>query len=364
MLLDKFTIAIHPDDYTPPGKPPESDAASPRWASLLQEAGHKVRWVDVRRPDILDQVKGCNAFMWRWAHFAGMSRIARRLLPILERELNLIVYPDQNTCWHYDDKVAQSYLFEALGIPSPRTWVWFDMQAACDWAATASYPLVLKLATGAGSNNVRLVKDFFEARRWIEGLFSRVVQDLNPAESERLALISRLHHAGKVIIKGEPRQMRDNGCEPQTGYVLFQEFLPDNAFDTRVTVIGNRAFAFRRFNRDDDFRASGSGKIDWNPKVVDQGFLRVAFKTSQVLRMQSCAIDGLYRGDAQVIAEISYTYVSEAVYNCPGYWVLDGDPQTGTLNWIDGHMWPEKAQIQDFLHRLRQVPTRRASQCE
>jgi hypothetical protein len=60
------------------------------------------------------------------SHFGGMSRIARRLLPVIERELKLVVYRNQNTCWHYDDKIAQAYLLEAAGIPVPKTWVWFE----------------------------------------------------------------------------------------------------------------------------------------------------------------------------------------------------------------------------------------------
>ena len=59
-----------------------------------------------------------------------MWHIARRLLPVIERELGLTVYPDQNTCWHYDDKIAQAHLFKVAGIPAPETWVWFDGKAA------------------------------------------------------------------------------------------------------------------------------------------------------------------------------------------------------------------------------------------
>src|SRR5215469_11432928 len=98
--MQQFCVAIHPDDYSQ--SPEKCDAASPRWAEGLRKAGHLVRWVDVRRADILEQVQGCHGFMWRWNHAGGMGRIARRLLPVLERELKLIVYPDQNTCWHYD----------------------------------------------------------------------------------------------------------------------------------------------------------------------------------------------------------------------------------------------------------------------
>ena len=123
-------VAIHPDDYTNPKTPEKSDASSARWAELLEKAGHTVRWVDVRRADILEQVRGCDGFMWRWAQFQGMYEIAHRLLPVLEFRLGLALYPDWNTCWHYDDKIAERYLLEAAGLPIPRTWVWFDAAAA------------------------------------------------------------------------------------------------------------------------------------------------------------------------------------------------------------------------------------------
>jgi glutathione synthase/RimK-type ligase-like ATP-grasp enzyme len=345
-------VAIHPDDYTRSDKPAGSDAASPRWARLLQQARHEVRWVDVRRADILDQLKGCQGFMWRWSHSRALSRIARRLLPVVERELGLTTYPDQNTCWHYDDKIAQAYLLRAAGINTPATWVWFDEAAALEWTAGATYPMVIKLASGAGSTNVRLVRSALEAQQWTRLLFSRRVTSLDPGQLAESGLRRRVRAAARVLVKGTYPVFIDNGMESQSGYVLFQEFLPDNAYDTRVTVIGRRAFAFRRFNRDGDFRASGSGKIDWNPDAVDESFIRCGFKVAASLGLQSCAIDGLYRCGQASVGEISYTYVSEAVANCPGHWELEGTPDTGALRWIATAMWPEEAQVQDFIARL------------
>ena len=71
--------------------------------------------------------------------------------------------------------------------------------------------------------------------------------------------------------------------------VLFQEFLPCNDFDTRITVIGNRAFGFRRFNRANDFRASGSGKIDYDPKNIAPEMVQLAFDVTRRLNVQSCS---------------------------------------------------------------------------
>ncbi|MCH7557196.1 MAG: hypothetical protein IIB56_07035 [Planctomycetes bacterium] len=338
-------IAIHPDDYTNPktGKP---DASSPLWAELLEKAGHKVKWVNVYRADILDQLKGCDGFMWRWAHFGGMGQIARRLLPVIENELGLEVYPDQATCWHYDDKIAQYYLLTAAGIPMPKTWVWSDKEQANKWLNEAPFPLVIKLWTGASSENVRLVRDHDEAKLWVDRLFGPGVGHLNEtALIPPPCIYKRLRTAARVIFKGKyplrPWELHKN-------YIYSQEFLPANDFDTRITVIRNRAFGFRRFNRPEDFRASGSGNIDYDVSKVDPECVRLGFRIARRLGTQSVACDFLQLNQKPVVTEISYTYASWAIYDCPGYWELEGED----LVWKAGHMWPEEAQIEDFLARL------------
>jgi len=333
-------VAIQPDDYS--SDPSKEDASSPRWATALAKKGVEVRWVDVHRADILEQLQGCHGFMWRWAHFKGMARIARRLLPVIEHELKLAIYPDQNTCWHYDDKIAQEYLMSAAGIPHPKTWIWFDREKALAWLDQACFPMIMKLATGAGASNVVLLKNKSEAATLTRKMFSGFHESLSGGSAMKKA---------RRAIKGfaQGTSLLDRGYEPQAGYAFFQEFLAGNEFDTRVTVIGNRAFAFRRMNRPDDFRASGSGRIDWNIEAVDQNFVHLAFDAAAKLKTQSMAIDGLYRGKEPVVGEISYTYASWAVAKCPGHWRRNA----GRLEWIEGAMWPEDAQIEDFLLRLK-----------
>src|SRR6185503_17089802 len=98
-----------------------------------------------------------------------------------------------------------------------------------------------------------------EARVWLDRLFSYYVLTLNDAD---FSISGRLRAIASIMLKGRSRLARSTGLEPNTGYILLQEFLSNNKFDTRVTVIGNRAFAYRRFNRPNDFRASGSGNFD------------------------------------------------------------------------------------------------------
>ncbi len=71
-----------------------------------------------------------------------------------------------------------------------------------------------------------------------------------------------------------------------------------------------------------------------------------------MLGTQSIGIDGLYRGEERVITEISYSYVSWVIHDSPGYWKLQGNPQTGDLIWQEGHVWPQDAIMKDFLETL------------
>lgn len=85
-------------------------------------------------------------------------------------------------------------------------------------------------------------------------------------------------------------------------------------------MIGGRAFAFRRLNRVNDFRSSGSGRIDYDINKIDLKIVSKALEISQALGFQSMAYDSLYDENGDVsFCEISYTYVASAIYHCPGY---------------------------------------------
>lgn len=350
MKEDRLTIGIHAAD---------KDSFAVRWAEELAARGAEVKRLDLLGPAPLEQVRGCDAVMWHWFHYPHERRLAALpILRVIAEYLRIPVFPDMATCWHYDDKIAQAYLLEALDIPQPRTWVFWRKAKALAWCAQAEYPVVAKLAGGAGSMNVRLVHDPAEARRHIEVSFSGTGHMVKPSFPKEWGArqwtrlrraLARVSRAGPYVLLGRYPALPDRTYwMPQKNYALFQEFLPGNEFDTRVTVIGNRAFAFRRFNRPNDFRASGSGRIDWDPAAIDRRCVAAAFAAAAKLKSQSMAFDYLFRGPGRepVAGEISYCYANWAVEKCPGHWDAD-------LNWHDGHLGPEAAQVEDFLGLIR-----------
>jgi hypothetical protein len=348
-----LTIAIHPDHVVQPNGVKQS--YSDRWLALAAEAGIHTRIVDALSPDFFQQLEGCDGFMWRFGYRAPERLIAKRVMPAVEHALGIPTFPSWKSGWHFEDKISQFYLLQAAGVPMPRTWVFWDKAAALEFLRTASFPLVIKLANGYRSGNVRLLKNADEGAYWVEQLFGPGIWGFGqrPADpSAAKAILRRTKAAARTLAGVEPPlpSLRD---ELQRGYFYAQEFLPGNEFDTRVTVIGNRAFAYRRLNRPNDFRASGSGRPDWDASKIDLELVRLGFLAARRLGTQSVAIDGMRRGDDRVLGEISYTYVSWMVRDCPGHWVLHGEPGTGTLEWVEGHLAPDDAIFADFVESIR-----------
>ena len=338
-------IAIYPD-LIEAGQPM---SFSERWAELAHAGGHQVRLIEPRAGDIISQVRGCDGFMWRF-HRPPHERLqGKRLVPAIKFALAIPVYPDVVTCWYYDDKIAMHYVLVAANISTPRTWVFWRRADALDFARTAAYPLVLKLAVGRGSDNVRLVRSEFELNEWIELLFDSGLTALAKPRVGPREILRRLRPLLPVALK---RLAPKTSGDMQHHYLLVQEFLPGNEFDTRLTVIGNRAFGFRRFNRPDDFRASGSGRFDHDPTKIEEDAVRLAFRTAQRLGLQAVAVDILRHDGAPVLVEIGYDYINWVVNECPGHWVIDGAADTGRVQWVDGKTRSEDGIFEDFVANL------------
>lgn len=303
--------------------------------------------LDLNDPDFWEKLKTVDLFLFRWAHIDDHHQIAETILPIIDYELNINCFPNLYTCWHFDDKVKQYYLLKSYNFPTIESYIFWDKNEALKWAEKTQYPVVFKLKKGAGSSNVIMLKNFADTKKIVNQIFGKGI----PA--------SGIKHKGKVKFRDFEHFLRVKidklflnrlkNIEPQTwqiakNYALFQKFLPNNQFDTRVTTIGNKVFAFRRFVRENDFRASGSGNIDFNKDKIDLKMVELAQKISKKLNFQSMAYDFLYNENGEPeICEMSYTFVDWGIHKCEGYW-------DENLNFHEGHFWPQFTQLKDLLN--------------
>ena len=219
--------------------------------------------------------------MWWFAHLPYPRNFAKRCVQAVEHGLRIPVFPSYRTIWHFDDKIAQQYLLEAAGIPVPSTHVFWTEKSARSFCTDARYPVVIKLTSGITSENVAMLQRREDAEYWIARLFRGGAVSLrrDGFVPRPKTIARRLLHAGRLVLTGAMPPVGER-TDLQKGYLLVQEFLEGNAFDTRITVIGDRAFAFRRFNRPKDFRASGSGLIDWDPAGIEEDAVRLAFRVA------------------------------------------------------------------------------------
>jgi len=326
---------------------------SDRWIEYCKEHSIRYELVNCYQSNILQQLKSFDALLWHWhQHDAKAMLFARQLITSLH-DRRIKVFPDLNTCWHFDDKVGQKYLLESIDAPLVPSYVFYDKDEALRWIKQADFPKVFKLRGGAGSKNVHLIRSRREAGVLCRQAFGRglpaVAGYLTDMRSRirktksSVQLWDKLRRAPFTILNilTLRRQM-----PRQRGYFYLQEFLPDNAYDTRITVIGDRAFGFLRMNRPGDFRASGSGTLVYDPSQIDPRCVQVAFQVADQLGSQSLAFDFLFDPQHEpVICEISYCYVASAVHACAGHWNRQGV-------WRQGHLWPQDAILRDVLIEL------------
>jgi glutathione synthase/RimK-type ligase-like ATP-grasp enzyme len=342
-------VGIQPDEIG-------GESYSNKWKEYLEQQGVTVLLLDLKSPAGFEKATQCNGVMCRWAHNPQDKQSIKRILYTLEQYYHVPVYPSTPTAWHYDEKISQYYLLTALRAPMPDTWLFWEKNQAFEAADHFHYPMVFKLTGGAGAANVIKVENKQEAfkliwRAFEKGIFPYTFNEFTRQaglprsliEAKRLA--HRVKDAVRYIWRLDSPPLHPVWWRPDFGYAYFQEFLPDNPYDTRIVIIGKRAFAIQRLNRPGDFRASGSGRVIIDPEQIDHRSLELAFQISKQAGFQSMAYDFLYKNSRPVITEMSYTYPHQSYYDCPGHW----DDQ---LTWHPGQMWPEEAQVEDFLQYI------------
>jgi glutathione synthase/RimK-type ligase-like ATP-grasp enzyme len=312
-------------------------AGKPLIYSLVSLERHD--WAEVARPFDLILWKPDTMGVAAASHF-------KEKIYFLEKYLGKEVVPNYATIWHFESKIAQSYLFDLEKVPTPRTVATFDEEELPDLLAAHPMPLVVKHSEGASSQFVRLVRAPREILRIAEWAFSgerykneRLKQG-GPRYKSILALARKRWFWKFLVQYGLGREI--------PGHVYWQEFMAGNEADLRITVIGDRfAYGFWRNNRPGDFRASGSGRLDFTRKVPEVP-LRYCMGLSRRLGVDSMAYDILFRGEEFVINEMSYAYLDSAPYKTSGYYELDG---SGALTFVPGHVWPETLWVEWALLR-------------
>jgi len=296
------------------------------WIDYCQKSGIPIKIVNCYDSDIVDQLSDCEGLMWHFHQADPRDYLMAKQLMFALEISGKKVFPDFKNSWHFDDKVGQKYLFEAIGAPLIPAFIFYDKKKALKWADQTTFPKVFKLRGGSSSLNIFLIKNRSEAKRVIKrafkGGFSQFPSYVSLKERWRRYRLGKIGLFG--VFKGFVRLFYNTNFAKvagnEKGYVYFQDYIPDCSYDIRVEYICGNAMAMKRYVRKNDFRASGSGTFDYSPDEIPREALKLTHQIADSLELKTAAIDFLMYEGRPVIAEISYAFGIDTDAFDLGYW--------------------------------------------
>ena len=296
--------------------------------------------------DIISQLNDYDIFLWHFFQTDYRDMLfAKQILYSLKMS-GKKVFPDFNTAWHFDDKVGQKYLLEAINAPLVNSYIFYNIEEAINWINQTSFPKVFKLRGGAGGVNVHLVKSKKQAKKLSHkafnigfnvfnrlGNFKDKIQKFKSGSENILGIAKGLV---RLFITTKFSKMYHN----EKGYIYFQEFLPHNEYDIRLIVIGNKAYGMKRKVRQNDFRASGSSDFIYDE--IPKSVLKIGFDVSKRLNLQSVAFDFIFKNGEPLIVELSCFFGTKGSSKCKGYW-------NDEYIWHEGSFEPMHWQIDNLM---------------
>jgi glutathione synthase/RimK-type ligase-like ATP-grasp enzyme len=157
--------------------------------------------------------------------------------------LGVALFPALEHLLAHEDKLYQGLRLRRTDVTAPRSYPFGYLGHAYDFLAKATYPLVFKTPRGFGSSGVALVHSEAEGRK--------LARDHLP---------EKIYAGGRNIVRRAFERVRPRRG---LGRILFQEFVPNCEGDWKILIWDDTACGLYRRNRPDDFRASGSGLIDF-----------------------------------------------------------------------------------------------------
>lgn len=305
----------------------KEDIFSKTWKNYLKKRNIPFFIIKKLSSKIFEDLSKATCVLWHWnlTDYENYP-IAKEFLTSLDRYSKLKIFPDFNTIWHYDDKLGQSMIFDLVKAPQPNYWFFLNKSRAIEWSKNTKYPVVFKLRKGAGSSNVQLINNNNKARNLINKMFNNGIK---PKSSGVINTIVKKDYK-KILRYGIGKALKiylkTTKLPREKGYIYFQEFIPNCDRDYRVNVINNKAYAFIRYTRENDFRASGSGKYLIDHANMDTDCIKIAFEISAKLNLKSGVFDFLKSERGFLLTEISYDFVpSGGTFNgkWDGFWDKD-----------------------------------------
>ena len=304
----------------------------PECKAYCEENGIDCDIISCYDSDIINKLRGYDAVLWTMQNYVKADIMEARSILNSAKKMGLKVFPDHNTSWHFDDKIAETYLLQAVGAPLPESWIFYFEDECVKWLETeAQYPLVAKLRCGSGANNVKLLNNADEAKEYAHIMFTKGIDPTPKVAYKAYSKIQSTRNI-KTLIKNAKKipdflRTRKNAkkMNREDGYCYFQEYIDNDGFDLKIVVIGDKFIPECRRTRKGDWRASGGGDRYYDNSVITRQILDSAFDAYDKCKLQCVGFDYVVDKNTGIgkIIEMSYGTNFEALSWVNGYFDRD-----------------------------------------
>ena len=242
----------------------EFDDGHLNWASACSKHGVEYKIIDATKHSWLEDIfneSGVTAYL---TCPPGRQALYKELydekIYILNKVLDLFVYPSYDEISVHENKKYLSYWLKANDLPHPSTLIFYNKKDAYNYIENTSMPIVAKMSIGASGKGVKVLTTRNIAEKYVKDIFGKGVRsawgpNLKMGNfSNRLANI--IKNPNRLKNRIQVYNMVYN--EVQKGFCIFQEYIT-HEYEWRVVKIGDSYFGHKKVKQKN--KASGTKGI-------------------------------------------------------------------------------------------------------
>jgi glutathione synthase/RimK-type ligase-like ATP-grasp enzyme len=313
------------------------------WIKYCEENNIPYETVDCFQPDIINNLKEFDCLLWHFNNYSYSDMLFAQSILYSAKQMGLKVFPDFPDAWHFDNKIAETYVLQSVNAPIPQSYIFHLYDNVKQWVNGNGFefPIVAKLKSGSGSHNVKLLQSKNELLSYAKRMFGRgfsphpsifykAKSNYNSSKGNKDLIKSRIKRIPEFYRTYKNARKFPNEKE----YAFFQEFIPNNGYDLKIVVVGDKLGFIARHTRKNDFRASGGGDIYFDTSLITKNIIDSAFDTSDKLGFQCMGYDYVVdtKTDKGKIVEMSYGFSHTALLQANGYFDRAGIWHDDPLN--------------------------------
>ena len=225
-----------------------------------------------------------NYFFYASSQFPPYKEYIQDILLFIERSGGILV-PHFHSFVCHENKMLQELEKRRLNISSPKSYFVGTYEEGISYLKNAIFPMVGKRSKGFGGKSVVKINNFAQGQRFLK-------HNLSEGISLNFEYMKWLY-----------KKIRFKKLYPKYhGKVILQEMVQGLDHDWKILVFGNQCYALKRFVKNNDFRASGSGKFDYDA-VPSDNILNFALEVTRRLNLPFASLDIIEKNGQCILVE-------------------------------------------------------------